>query len=73
MRMARKPSAVARELLRNFPRGGRRRRRRSSSRTGGGDGGNGQAPEREKLDAEAADEGSEADKDSSEAESAPSS
>jgi ribonuclease E len=29
MRMARKPSAVARELLRNFPRaGGRRRRRR---------------------------------------------
>jgi ribonuclease E len=68
MRMARKPSAVARELLRNFPRGGRRRRRRSSSRTGSGDGGNGQAPEREKLDAEAADEGSDADKDSSEAE-----
>jgi ribonuclease E len=28
MRMARKPSAVARELLRNFPKGGRRRRRR---------------------------------------------
>ena len=32
MRMARKPSAVARELLRNFPRsGGKRRRRRSSN------------------------------------------
>lgn len=54
MRMARKPSAVARELLRNFPRGGRRRRRRSG-RSGGG-GGNGEAPEREKLEAEAADE-----------------
>jgi len=31
MRMARKPSAVARELLRNFPKGGRRRRRRKRS------------------------------------------
>jgi ribonuclease E len=30
MRMARKPSAVARELLRNFPRSGSRRRRRRS-------------------------------------------
>jgi ribonuclease E len=28
MRMARKPSGVARELLRNFPKGGKRRRRR---------------------------------------------
>lgn len=28
MRMARKPAAVARELLRNFPKGGKRRRRR---------------------------------------------
>ena len=42
MRMARKPSALARELLRNFPkgrrrRGGRRRKRGAS----GGDGGNG--------------------------------
>ncbi len=40
MRMARKPSAVARELLRNFPRsGGKRRRRRSKggqSPNGGG-------------------------------------
>ena len=33
MRMARKPSAVARELLRNFPKGGgKRRRRRPSAR-----------------------------------------
>ena len=51
MRMARKPSAVARELLRNFPRSSRRRRRRSSSRTSG-TGGNGETPEREKLEAE---------------------
>ena len=35
MRMARKPSAVARELLRNFPKGGKRRRRSKSK--GGGD------------------------------------
>ena len=32
MRMARKPSAVARELLRNFPKGGKRRRKRSGKR-----------------------------------------
>ncbi|MGA8746999.1 MAG: DEAD/DEAH box helicase family protein [Solirubrobacterales bacterium] len=32
MRMARKPSAIARELLRNFPKGGKRRRRRGSKR-----------------------------------------
>ena len=41
-RMARKPSALARELLRNFPKGKRRRggkRRRSRSRRGGGQGG----------------------------------
>jgi ribonuclease E len=31
MRMARKPSAVARELLKNFPKGGRRRRKRKRS------------------------------------------
>jgi hypothetical protein len=36
MRMARKPSAIARELLRNFPKGGRRRRKRK--RGGGGNG-----------------------------------
>jgi ribonuclease E len=30
MRMARKPSAIARELLRNFPKGGKRRRKRNN-------------------------------------------
>ena len=52
MRMARKPSAVARELLRNFPKPGSSRRRRRKK--GGGDKpkGNGKAPEREVLDAE---------------------
>ena len=55
MRMARKPSAVARELLRNFPKPGskRRRRRKGKGKGNGGaeskDGGNGK-PEREKLD-----------------------
>jgi ribonuclease E len=39
MRMARKPSAVSRELLRNFPKGGKRRRKRK--RGGNGDGENG--------------------------------
>ena len=34
MRMARKPSAVARELLRNFPKGGKRRRKRSKRGNG---------------------------------------
>jgi len=46
MRMARKPSAVARELLRNFPKGGKRRRKRGK-RNGGGQGENGGAPEGE--------------------------
>ncbi len=32
MRMARKPSAIARELLRNFPKGGKRRRRPNKKR-----------------------------------------
>jgi hypothetical protein len=34
MRMARKPSAIARELLRNFPKGGKRRRNRKRKRKG---------------------------------------
>jgi superfamily II DNA or RNA helicase len=39
MRMARKPSAVARELLRNFPKGGKRRRKkRGNKRKGAGQG-----------------------------------
>jgi ribonuclease E len=42
MRMARKPSAVARELLRNFPKSGaRRRRRRSKNGPRAQNGGNG--------------------------------
>ena len=43
MRMARKPSATARELLRNFPKGGKRRRKRKKSK--GGDGGDGNGSE----------------------------
>jgi ribonuclease E len=53
MRMARKPSAVARELLRNFPKGGKKRRKRK--RGGNGDaegGGNGGAPEAARNGAE---------------------
>jgi ribonuclease E len=42
MRMARKPSATARELLRNFPKGGKRRRKRKKPKAGGG--GNGAKP-----------------------------
>jgi ribonuclease E len=50
MRMARKPSAVARELLRNFPKGGSKRRRRRSKGGGGGESNGGQkARERERL------------------------
>jgi superfamily II DNA or RNA helicase len=41
MRMARKPSAVARELLRNFPKSGGNKRRRRRSKGGGSSGGNG--------------------------------
>jgi ribonuclease E len=41
MRMARKPSAVARELLRNLPKGGKKRRRRKRNRGSGN--GNGEA------------------------------
>jgi hypothetical protein len=43
MRMARKPSAVARELLRNFPKGGKRRRKRKRGGNGDGENGNGRA------------------------------
>jgi ribonuclease E len=60
MRLARKPSAVARELLRNFPKGGskrRRRRRKGSNGDGGGNAENGNGREREKLDAVEADAG----------------
>jgi ribonuclease E len=50
MRMARKPSAVARELLRNFPKPGSKRRKRRSK--DGSAEANGGTPEREKLPAE---------------------
>jgi hypothetical protein len=58
MRMARKPSAIARELLRNFPKGGKRRRKRNNrKRKGGVEGGkaveqdnNGKGPEIEELE-----------------------
>jgi len=39
MRMARKPSAVARELLKNFPKGGKRRRKRKRNKDQNGNGG----------------------------------
>jgi ribonuclease E len=39
MRMARKPSATARELLRNFPKGGKRRRKRKKGKGGEGEAG----------------------------------
>src|SRR5881394_292958 len=47
MRMARKPSAVARELLRNFPKAGSKRRRRRPKSDGGRE--ERPAKEREKL------------------------
>jgi hypothetical protein len=56
MRMTRKPSAVARELLRNFPKGGKRRRRRS--KRDGAKSENGSERERERLEPEERDEGS---------------
>jgi superfamily II DNA or RNA helicase len=47
MRMARKPSAIARELLRNFPKGGKRRRKRNNrKRKGEKKGGGGKAADR---------------------------
>jgi ribonuclease E len=52
MRMARKPSAVARELLRNFPKGGKRRRKKRSKRKGGGDQ-NGEAAVQRRVEAKA--------------------
>jgi ribonuclease E len=76
MRMARKPSAVARELLKNFPKGGRRRRRRKRGNSQGSErggaakdaspqGGNGAEPDpeaiEEELVAEAEESGAEQD------------
>jgi superfamily II DNA or RNA helicase len=53
MRMARKPSAIARELLRNFPKGGKRRNKRNKKRGKKG-GQNGGAPNGEVTAAETA-------------------
>ncbi|HEY8465269.1 MAG TPA: DEAD/DEAH box helicase family protein [Solirubrobacterales bacterium] len=50
MRMARKPSAVARELLRNFPKGGSKRRRRRKASAESADGAAPNGEEREKLE-----------------------
>jgi superfamily II DNA or RNA helicase len=71
MRAARKPSAVARELLRNFPKaGGRRRRRKRKGQNGASAGKKGRAREAkatpeegldEELDVEAGENGAEAD------------
>jgi ribonuclease E len=71
MRAARKPSAVARELLRNFPKSGgrrRRRKRKGGSQDGGSGAKNGKAAEAEaerddeldieELDVETSDNGS---------------
>ena len=60
MRMARKPSAVARELLRNFPKSGSKRRRKRRGQGNGSDDGAGSGREREKLEA-VSDDGAEAD------------
>jgi superfamily II DNA or RNA helicase len=48
MRMARKPSATARELLRNFPKGGKKRRKRKKGKGDGqsGEGENGAKPKK---------------------------
>ncbi len=46
MRAARKPSAVARELLRNFPKAGKRRKRRKKSSGSKGSGAKGKASEK---------------------------
>jgi len=51
MRMARKPSAVARELLRNFPKGGSKRRRRRKANAEGAEGAAANTEDREKLEA----------------------
>ncbi|MDQ3759190.1 MAG: hypothetical protein M3331_04520, partial [Actinomycetota bacterium] len=51
-RMARKPSAVARELLRNFPKPGSKRRRRRKGKGGESGAAKNGSPQREVLEAE---------------------
>jgi len=65
-RMARKPTAVARELLRNFPKGRRRRGGRRRRRKGGAGGEDGAAVDEETpqvLEGQEAGEGEEAGSD----------
>jgi ribonuclease E len=59
MRMARKPSATARELLRNFPKSGKKRRKRKKGKGGAqsGDGENGAKPRKRAPRREAGDSG----------------
>jgi hypothetical protein len=52
MRMARKPSAIARELLRNFPKAGKRRRKRKRGEGGKGGAENGSGAKDETTAAE---------------------
>ena len=61
MRAARKPAAVARELLRNFPKGGKRRKRRKRGSRNGGEGGNGEASDNGEQAASRSSDGGEAD------------
>jgi ribonuclease E len=72
MRMARKPSGTARELLRNFPKGGKRRRKRRKGKKGESEkdetkqavangAENGEAPELEVADVAAAESDAEVD------------
>jgi ribonuclease E len=65
MRMARKPSATARELLRNFPKGGKRRRKRKKSKgENGAKAADGKAPKQDAAaEAGASENGSEAEVD----------
>src|SRR6185503_16119820 len=56
MRMARKPSAVARELLRNLPKGNGKKRRRRSKRSREGEGADAKDVEENAVDVEAVDE-----------------
>src|SRR6185312_4368557 len=61
MRLARKPSGVARELLRNFPKGGKRRRRKRGNKRKGenGDGAQNRGARRSKAKGAAAAENAE--------------
>jgi ribonuclease E len=66
MRMARKPSATARELLRNFPKGGKRRRKRKKGNEGEGRNGARPAKRSRRAREKAADDGTAAETNGSE-------